>query len=147
MPLHLPAPCRSSFRHLRRFAHLDGTHTRPNYRMVFLLATDLDGNGQIVLLAFALVPAEDTEWWTWFLCFLKRVFPELDKEEFVFISDRDKGLDKGPADGITSQSPSTYHAICCYHLGQKNKSKIQSKADSFALASCPSPHRSLVLAN
>jgi hypothetical protein len=72
-----PGPCRSASTALRPYTGLDGTHTKSRFRMMLLIATGIDANGQILLLAWALVPTENKEWWTWFCTFLHEYFPLL----------------------------------------------------------------------
>ena len=43
--------------------------------MSLLMASVFDAKNKIILLAFALVPAESKEWWTWFLRFVSNAFP------------------------------------------------------------------------
>ena len=54
-----PGPNRRAFSCLRNFVALDGAHMRGRYPMTLLVATALNGNNNIVLLAFALVPIEN----------------------------------------------------------------------------------------
>ena len=80
--------------------------------MTLMLASALNANGQIILLALALVPAETKEWWAWFLGFVGEAYDEggINDEEgepVVFISDRDKGLEGA----IDEEFPEAYHAM------------------------------------
>jgi hypothetical protein len=43
--------------------------------MMLLVACGIDANDHVVPLAFALVPIENHEWWTWFLKYLDYSFP------------------------------------------------------------------------
>ena len=70
-----PGPCRSASTALRPYTGLDGTHTKSRFRMMLLIATGIDANGQILLLAWALVPTENKEWWTWFCTFYMNTSP------------------------------------------------------------------------
>ena len=45
------------------------------FRMNLMLACALDGNQQILLLAWALVPTENQENWEYFLNHLKKAYP------------------------------------------------------------------------
>ena len=70
-----PAGLRQAGRCLRGFTAIDGTHTKSRYRMILLIACGIDANSNVVLLAWALVPAEDESWWEWFLTYLKAAYP------------------------------------------------------------------------
>ena len=43
-------------------------------------------------LAYALVPIENEQWWSWFCLHLANAFEDDLPSEYVIISDRDKGL-------------------------------------------------------
>ena len=81
--------------------------------MTLLIACTLDGNNEILPLAWAVVPIEDVANWTWFLKHMKDAFYEIDKrEDMVMISDRDKGLQAA----VSAIFPKAYHSHCCQHL-------------------------------
>ena len=107
-----PAPCRSAATALRPYTGLDGTHTKSRFRMMLLIATGIDANGQILILAWALVLSENTKWWTWFCKFLYEWFPSLQSENHVFVSDREKGI----FEGLNTAFPNSYQAMCCQYL-------------------------------
>lgn len=46
------------------------------YPMSLLMASAFDAKNKMILLAFALVPAESKEWWTRFLRFVSNAFPK-----------------------------------------------------------------------
>ena len=54
---------------------IDGTHTKSRYQMILSIACGIDANSNVVLLAWALVPAEDESWWGWFRTYLKAAYP------------------------------------------------------------------------
>ena len=98
------APCRSAATALRLYTGLDGRHTKSRFRMMLLIATGIDANGQILILAWALVLSENTKWWTWFCKFLYEWFPSLQSENHVFVSDREKGI----FEGLNTAFPNSY---------------------------------------
>ena len=106
------APHIRAHKHLRPFVGLDGCHTRSRFRMMLLIATGIDANDQVVLLSWALVPTESTEHWTWFMQFLSKNFTCFNDQDFIFISDRDKGI----SIGLDEVFPKSYQAMCCQHL-------------------------------
>jgi transposase-like protein len=61
-----------------------------------------------------LVLIENKKWWFWFMDNLHDAFDMLQREsdKYVFISDRDKGLD--PA--IKQRFPHVKQSFCCQHL-------------------------------
>lgn len=68
----------------------DGTHTRGGiaFKHIILIACTFDGNNQVTILAFAIVPVEDADNWTWFKVKLDADFPGYT----IWISDADKGI-------------------------------------------------------
>ncbi len=107
-----PAATRTAFSHCRPFIALDGCHTKSRYQMILLVAATLDGNNEILPLAWAIVPIENADHWTWFLKEMKLSFEEVGSEGMVFISDRDKGLQTA----VHEVFPESYHSHCCQHL-------------------------------
>ena len=99
--------------------------------MTLLAATALNANNQIVLLAFALVPVENKEWWKWFLNFFGEAFDEggINGEDcnVVFLSDRGKGLEMA----LNSEFPAAFHGMCVHHLSQNVKARYSAHAASF----------------
>lgn len=133
-----PGPNRSAFKHLRRFVTLNGDHTWGKYLMTLLAATMLDANNNIVLMAFALFPIKNKEWWAWFLSFLSDAFNvsginDADKP-IVFIPDADKKLKAALEDVF----PSSYHdGMYVWHLSENVRTKhgcAQAAAFVFPLA-------------
>lgn len=70
----------------------------------------MDGNNQIVPLAYGICHGESGPTWTWFMVKLKQCIGEV--SELVFISDRHLGI----AEGIREVFPNAFHGICCRHL-------------------------------
>ena len=69
-----PASLRHSIKFLRPFKAIDGTYTKSKYRMILLVACGIDANDHVVLLAWALVPIENYNWWTWFFSIFEALF-------------------------------------------------------------------------
>ena len=53
-----------------------------------LIAVTFDGNNEIIILAFAIVPVENADNWVWFKECLEKDFPGIK----VWMSDADKGI-------------------------------------------------------
>ena len=121
-----------SFHCIRHFYGIDGTHTRSRYGMTLLTMIGIDGNNNVLPLAWALVPIESIEWWRWFLWHVKRAFRfgkplnytsiglsnvgESDEvtleSSYTFISDRSKGIEGG-LDQVFEKAA---HSYCCQHI-------------------------------
>lgn len=109
-----PHESQQSFCHMRKIIAADGTHLRGRFIGTLLLAVGIDGNGKLLLLAWAVVESENTESWTWFFKHLRDCIP--DTVGMTMFSNRDKGLIKAATEvyGTTIQ-----HLYCCEHLKRK----------------------------
>jgi hypothetical protein len=114
-----PASLIKASRCCHGFMALDATHTKSKYRMMLLIATTIDANDNLLPLAWALVPTENVEWWTWFLGFVKEHFSWASSDQMIFISDRDKGI----ASAINTHFPEGNQAHCCQHIADNIQSK------------------------
>jgi len=76
--------------------------------MMLLIAVGIDANSNALPLAWTVVPTESDEWWLWFCEFLKDIFDVMAEEEFVFMSDREKGL----INAISTVFPSAHYSKC-----------------------------------
>jgi hypothetical protein len=107
-----PAATRHAQKHIKELVGLDACHTKSRFRMMLLIATGLDANNQILPLSWALVPTENTEWWSWFCNCLNAWFPRLRVKDHVFISDRGKGI----FEGISKEFPQGLSVHCNQHI-------------------------------
>ena len=80
--------------------------------MMLMIAVSIDANDNTLLLAQALVPTENEEWWMWFCEFLKDTFENLSNKGYVFMSNRDKGL----AATVHTVFLQGCIAHCCQHI-------------------------------
>ena len=71
-------------------ACVDGTFLTGHYRGTLLTAIGVDGNNQVVPIAFALVESKNSESWLWFLKLLKRALVE-ERENVCVMLDRNAG--------------------------------------------------------
>lgn len=107
-----PSSSQHAFQFCRPVVGLDGTHTSGDYPMTALLATCHDGENNIVTLAWAIVPVENGDNWTWFLMELRTCYPAMPERGTIFISDRDKGLKTAVAEVF----PGHHHSYCVQHI-------------------------------
>ena len=56
------------------------------------MACSVDANNREVPLAQALVPIENKHWWLWFCAHLKNAFQIDERDDFVIMSNQEKGL-------------------------------------------------------
>jgi hypothetical protein len=89
--------------------------------MMLLIATCLDANNQVLPIAWALVPTENAQWWIWFCTFLHRHFPGLKNDDYVFISDREKGI----FEGVSSTFPKGLPVHCNQHIADNIQAKFR----------------------
>lgn len=115
-----PSESRESFRFCRHFIAVDGTFLKSRFRQTLLLAVTIDANGNNLLLAWAIVEAENESSWEYFYLNLQHSIPELTIEQTTLISDRDKGLIN--ADRVLP--PTVIRAFCCYHLKENFTTKF-----------------------
>jgi len=120
-----PAATRLAFQHLRPFIAMDACHTMSRYRLTLMIATMIDGNGQIVPMCWALVPKESYNQWLWFLKHVREAFNtehfEINQlEKLVIMSDREKGLAKV----VDEVLPNTKHSHCCQHIAANIQSRF-----------------------
>nr|XP_051229441.1 uncharacterized protein LOC127347272 [Lolium perenne] len=85
--------CIESFRHCRPVLCVDGTFLTGQYKGQILTAIGMDGNNQIVPLAFAFVESENTESWLWFFRQLKISIVK-DKPNVCILHDGHAGISK-----------------------------------------------------
>jgi len=62
-----PGPTQEAFRWCRSFLALDGTFWKTRWDLTLLLAVIMDGDNQILPLAWGIVPSESTDNWAFFL--------------------------------------------------------------------------------
>jgi hypothetical protein len=91
--------------------------------MILLVACGIDANDHVVPLAWALVPVENHDWWTWFLVYLKYCFPALIGDNHSFISDREKGM----ATAVAETFPDTLHFYCCQYIADNLQQRYRNK--------------------
>jgi len=82
----------------------------------------MDGDNQILPLAWGIVSSESTDNWAFFLSHFQQTFSSIDDAKITAISDQNKNLNSA----LTAEFSHAIHAYCCYHL-QKNLMKLHSE--------------------
>ncbi|KAM3382080.1 hypothetical protein P3S68_007653 [Capsicum galapagoense] len=114
-------PCIDGFRTCCPVILVDGTYLYGKYEIKLLIAVGIDGNDNILPLAFAIVDRESKEAWKWFFRKLSAHVIK-DREDVCIISDRAKGILASLSELWQFQEPRTFHRFCVRHL----KSNFQS---------------------
>ncbi|KAD6795762.1 hypothetical protein E3N88_06658 [Mikania micrantha] len=104
------AAVRSFVNCMRPIIIIDGAHLKGTFKGTMFLAVGMDGNNQILPIAFGVGKTESGDAWTWFLSKLKDGIA--DHPELAIISDRASSIDLA----IRTVYPLAYHGLCCRHL-------------------------------
>ncbi|KAA0067552.1 protein FAR1-RELATED SEQUENCE 2-like [Cucumis melo var. makuwa] len=99
---------------------VDGAAMKNNYLGTLISACTIDGNSQIVPLAFAVVDSENDLSWSWFFRNLKTVFRE--HNEMVIVSDAHKSIENG----FNAVYEIAEHGLCAFHLLKNLKKNHKS---------------------
>ena len=77
---------------IQPFYTLNSMYTRSRYNLMLLLTVGINAEDRVYPLAYALVPIENKQWWSWFCIYLANVFEDNLPSEYIIISDCNKGL-------------------------------------------------------
>jgi hypothetical protein len=106
-------PLVESLRWCRPVLSVDACHLQGNYTGTVMLATMVDGEGRIILLAWGTAPIENREHWEWFCFHLwQGLPPDLRQKQFTILSDREKGIEAA----LRIHFPHCFHAYCVRHI-------------------------------
>ncbi|XP_076901365.1 uncharacterized protein LOC143555745 [Bidens hawaiensis] len=109
-------PSIKGFKHCRPVISIDATHLYGKYKGKMMIAMGVDGNNQILPLAFAIVENESYACWSWFLSHVKKHVVK-DSEGICLISDRHAGILKAVNDhGSPWLEPHGFHRYCLRHF-------------------------------
>ncbi|GJV81516.1 transposase, MuDR, MULE transposase domain protein [Tanacetum coccineum] len=115
------ASIRTFLNYLRPMLMIDAAHLKGLYKGTNLVAVAMDGNNQIVPIAFGICKGETGPCWSWWMSVLKECIG--DNTNLLFISDRHAVI----ALAVEKEFPLAFHAVCCRHLmmnlGLKNKNR------------------------
>ncbi|KAL0322995.1 UNVERIFIED_CONTAM: hypothetical protein Sangu_1918800 [Sesamum angustifolium] len=118
-------PCIDGFQFCRNVISVDGTHLYTKYKYKLLIAAAMDGNQQVLPLAFAVVDEETYPSWKWFLQQLSRHIIR-GRRGMCLISDRHGGLIKAVREGPDFVSPHGVHRYCLRHVCSNFNSTIKN---------------------
>ncbi|KAL0289659.1 UNVERIFIED_CONTAM: hypothetical protein Sangu_2607800 [Sesamum angustifolium] len=118
-------PCIDGFQFCRNVISVDGTHLYTKYKYKLLIAAVMDGNQQVLPLAFAVVDEETYPSWKWFLQQLSRHVIR-GRGGMCFIYDRHGGLIKAVREGPDFVSPHGVHRYCLRHVCSNFNSTIKN---------------------
>ncbi|KAL6523564.1 hypothetical protein OROGR_017167 [Orobanche gracilis] len=110
------SPSIKGFAHCRPVISIDGTHLYGKYKGKMLIAMGVDGNNQILPLAFAIVENESYDSWNWFLYHIKNHVVK-ERDGICLISDRHIGILKVVNEhGSPWLEPRGFHRYCLRHF-------------------------------
>ena len=120
-----PGPCAQAWRHCPKIIALDGTHGKSAFKGVLLVATALDGAGQIFPIAIGFAPSETNVSWSFFVQHLADAL-NIRETPLTIISDRCKGIDNGVSEFL----PRAAHSYCAFHI-RKNMAQYGRTAGDY----------------
>nr|KAJ0223739.1 hypothetical protein LSAT_V11C200088090 [Lactuca sativa] len=85
------SPSIKGFVHCRPMINIDGTHLYGKYKGTMMIAMGVDGNNQILPLAFAIKENKAYDSWNWFLSYIK-IHVVKEREGICLVSDRHLGI-------------------------------------------------------
>ncbi|KAJ9558803.1 LOW QUALITY PROTEIN: hypothetical protein OSB04_013417 [Centaurea solstitialis] len=111
---------------------LDGTFMKGPFPGQILTAVGVDSNHGIYPVAYAIVEAETTNSWKWFLECLGDDLDLQANSNFTFVSDRQKGI----IPAIAKMFPSAEHRFCLRHIQENMKLQWKGQAYKDLLWEC-----------
>lgn len=102
---------------------IDGAHLKGRYNGTMFVAVAMDGNNNILPIAYGVGATESGRAWTWFLEKLRECLGYIDN--LVFVSDRASSIDQA----IRAVYPDALHGLCCRHLCMNLKLKVTPTDD------------------
>nr|KAJ0212180.1 hypothetical protein LSAT_V11C400158540 [Lactuca sativa] len=117
---------------LRDFLGVDGTFLKGPYPGQVLTVVGLDSNNGIYPVTYAVVEAETTNSWTWFMELLGEDLELGANSNFTFISDRQKGI----IPAVAKVFPNAEHRFCLRHIQGNLKKQWKGKELSDLVWKC-----------
>lgn len=112
-----PHVCQQAYREMRKVIMVDGCHLKGPYKLILLVAVGLDGEGNILPIAWGVVWAENKDNWRAFLDFLINSLKKTHDRRLrstIFVTDRQKGLIPALEEGFIDGKPR--HFFCIHHI-------------------------------
>ncbi|GKF09176.1 transposase, MuDR, MULE transposase domain protein, partial [Tanacetum coccineum] len=100
----LGASIRTFVNYLQPLLIIDAAHLKDQYKGTNLIAVSMDGNNQIVPIAFGICKGETSPCWSWWMSVPKECI--VDNPSLLFISDRHAVI----ALAVQNKFPLAYHA-------------------------------------
>ncbi|KAL3680653.1 hypothetical protein R1sor_023609 [Riccia sorocarpa] len=123
-----PSASGRAFPYMRPHVGLDACHSKnQRYPSFIMLATCLDGNNDISIIAYAIVDRENEENWVWFLVHLRGAVARIDSPEIQYVSDRCKGI----INAVRNIFPGASHVHCTIHLQRNVKQRFGTEMEKF----------------
>ncbi|XP_060190841.1 uncharacterized protein LOC132620161 [Lycium barbarum] len=98
------------FDYCRPIVVVDGSHLKTPYNGTFVLASTLDGAGNILPLAYGVIDSENDRSWTWFFERFRESYGI--RENMCIVSDRHESINKA----VCRIYPEVAHYACIWHL-------------------------------
>jgi hypothetical protein len=105
-------PLADALKSCKPMLSLDACELRSTYKGVIMVATMMDGAGQMLPLAWGTAQIEDSDNWNWFAQKLSQGLPYLQEHAFTIFSDLGKGIE----DVVERHFPKSYHSYCVKHI-------------------------------
>ncbi|XP_071734853.1 uncharacterized protein [Rutidosis leptorrhynchoides] len=103
---------------------IDGTHLKGNYIGKMLTAVARNANGQVLLVAFAVVDSQSNESWVWFLEMFQ-THVNVSKRDLCVISDRHVGI----LNAMANQQYGWHHRYCLHHIRSNLMTKFNRNTE------------------
>ena len=107
-----PGSTAQAFQFSLKVLAVDVCYVRNKNGGVIHTATCLDGNGNVFPVAFGVSESESEETWIWFFQLLEVALKEDNWHDFVFLSDREKGIESP----LSKVLPDAKHGHCVFHI-------------------------------
>ncbi|GKA78511.1 transposase, MuDR, MULE transposase domain protein [Tanacetum coccineum] len=114
------ASIRTFINYLRPLLIIDAAHLKGTYKGTNLVAVGMDGNNQIVPIAFGICKGETGPCWSWWIFVLKECIA--DNRNLLFISDRHHAI----AMAVRNEFPLAFHAAYTHEDFATNMSILQA---------------------
>ncbi|GJR24710.1 transposase, MuDR, MULE transposase domain protein [Tanacetum coccineum] len=119
------ASIRTFLNYLRPVLMIDAVHLNGLYKGTNLVVVVMDGNNQIVPIAFGICKGETGPCWSWWMSVLKECIG--DNPNLLFISDRHAVI----ALAVENEFSLAFHVVCCRHLMMNLSLKNKKRKDLF----------------